>query len=179
MVCLKVLPDVPVANLVHPSCFPKNFRKHWFTNVWALCSVVLLIRHVSAPYSNTDLTFVLNRQFFVVLPIILDFHTFLKMWNAALLILVFTSASSPLSHNSNMHCNPQQHAVGEWQHGQLRLPGNPKLTRTTTQSPTHIYATKKQCNKSYNNQDKSRAVANGPVGPAMAGPIIEPAIFFS
>ena len=26
--------------------------------------------------------------------------------------------------------------------------------------------------------DNSRAVANGPVGPAMAGPIIEPVIFF-
>ena len=96
-ICLKVLPDVPVANLVHPSCIPKIFRKHCFTNVWALFSVVLLIRHASAPYSNIDLTFVLNRRFFVVLPIILDFHTFLKMWNAALLILVFTSASSPLS----------------------------------------------------------------------------------
>ena len=58
--------------------YSKNFRKHCFTNVCALFSVVLLIRHVSAPYSNTDLTFVLNRQIFVVLPITLDFHAFLN-----------------------------------------------------------------------------------------------------
>ena len=58
----------------------------------------LFIRQVSAAYSNTDFTVVLNKRIFVVLPITLDFHhTFLKMWNAALalLILVFTSASVP------------------------------------------------------------------------------------
>ena len=32
--------------------------------------MVLFIRQVSAPYSNTDLTFVLNKRIFVVLPII-------------------------------------------------------------------------------------------------------------
>ena len=39
----------------------------------------------------------LNRQIFVVLPIAMDFYTFMKMWIAALalLIIVFTSASVP------------------------------------------------------------------------------------
>ena len=76
-------------------CIPNIFRKHCFTKVWILFSVVLFIRQVSAPYSNANLTFVLNKQIFIVLPITLDFHTFLKMFNAALalLILVFTSAS--------------------------------------------------------------------------------------
>ena len=37
-------------------CSPNIFRKHWFTKVWILFSVVLFIRHVSAQYSNTDLT---------------------------------------------------------------------------------------------------------------------------
>ena len=78
-------------------CIPNIFRKHRFTKFWILFSVVLFIRQVSAPYSNTDLTFVLNKRIFVVLPITLDFHTFLKMWNAApaLPILVFTSDSVP------------------------------------------------------------------------------------
>ena len=57
----------------------------------------LVLHQVSTPYSNIDLTFVLNKRIFVVLPITLDFHTFLTMWNAvlALLILVFKSASVP------------------------------------------------------------------------------------
>ncbi len=49
-----------------------------YVEVWILFSVDLFIRNVSAPYSNTDLTFVLNRQIFVVLPITLDFHAFLN-----------------------------------------------------------------------------------------------------
>ena len=36
-------------------CIPNIFRKHWFTKVWILFSVVLFIRQVSAPYSNTNL----------------------------------------------------------------------------------------------------------------------------
>ena len=39
----------------------------------------------------------LNKRIFVVLPITVDFHTFLKMWNAALALRIFvlTSASIP------------------------------------------------------------------------------------
>ena len=90
------IPAVLVADFVHPQ-HSQNFPQTLIYKVWILFSVVLFIHHVSAPYRNTDLTFVLNRRSFVVLPIILDFHTFLKMWNAALalLILVFTSASVP------------------------------------------------------------------------------------
>ena len=81
-------------------CITKIFFMHFFvllTKVRILFSVVLFIRHVSAPYSKTDLIFLLKRRIFVALPITLDFHTFLKMGNAALalLILVFTSASVP------------------------------------------------------------------------------------
>ena len=79
-------------------CIPNILCKHWFTksgslSVWS-CSIVMF------PFlkaTNTDLTCVLNRRIFVVLPITLDFHTFLKMLNAALAlqILVFTSAYVP------------------------------------------------------------------------------------
>ena len=78
-------------------CIRRILRRQWLTNVWILISVVLFIRHVSTPYSNTDFTFVLNKRIFVVSPITLDFHTFLNRWKAtlALLILFFTSASVP------------------------------------------------------------------------------------
>ena len=78
-------------------CIRRILRRQWLTNVWILISVVLFIRHVSAPYSNTDFTFVLNKRIFVVSPITFDFHTFLNRWKAtlALLILLFTSASVP------------------------------------------------------------------------------------
>ncbi len=58
--------------------------------------MVLFIRQFSAPYSNTDLTFVLNKRIFVVFPITLDFHTFLKMGNAALDLLVLVFRMSDL-----------------------------------------------------------------------------------
>ena len=45
-------------------CIPNIFRKHWFTKVWILFSVVLFIRQVSAPYSNTDLTFCVEQMDF-------------------------------------------------------------------------------------------------------------------
>ena len=72
------IPAVLVADFVHPQ-YSQNFPQTLIYKVWILFSVVLFIHHVSAPYRNTDLTFVLNRRSFVVLPIILDFHTFLKM----------------------------------------------------------------------------------------------------
>ncbi len=75
---------------------PNIFCKRWFTKVWILFSVVLFIRQVSPPYSNTDLTFVLNRRIFVVLPIILDYQTFLNMWNAALAFLILVFFVCPL-----------------------------------------------------------------------------------
>ena len=78
-------------------CIRRILLRQWLTNVWILISVVLFIRYVSAPYSNTDFTFVLNKRIFVVSPITFDFHTFLNRWKAtlALLILFFTSASVP------------------------------------------------------------------------------------
>ena len=73
-------------------CIRRILLRQWLTNAWILISVVLFIRHVSAP-----LTFVLNKRIFVVSPITFDFHTFLNRWKAtlALLILFFTSASVP------------------------------------------------------------------------------------
>ena len=78
-------------------CIRRILRRHWLTNVWILISVVLFIRHVSAPYSNTDFIFVLNKRIFMVSPITFDYHTFLHRWKAtlALLILFFTSVSVP------------------------------------------------------------------------------------
>ena len=78
-------------------CICRILRRQWLTNVWILISVVLFIRHVSAPYRNMDFTFVLNKLILVVYPITFDFHTFLNRWKAthALLILFFTLASVP------------------------------------------------------------------------------------
>ena len=80
-------------------CIRRILRRQWLTNVWILISLVLFICHVSAPYSNIDFTFVLNKCILVVSPITFDFHTFLNRWKAtlALLILFFTSASVPPS----------------------------------------------------------------------------------
>ena len=72
-------------------CIRRILRRQWLINVWILISVV------SALYSNTNFTFVLNKRILVVSPITFDFHTFLNRWKAtlALLILFFTSASVP------------------------------------------------------------------------------------
>ena len=58
---------------------------------------VLVVRHVSVLYSNTNLAFVWNIHIFVVTPITPEVYTFLRMWKCALAssIRVFTSASVP------------------------------------------------------------------------------------
>ena len=78
-------------------CICRIIHRQWLTNVWILISVVLFIRHVSAPYSNTDFTFVLNNRILVASPITFDFPHISHRWKAtfALLILFFTSASIP------------------------------------------------------------------------------------
>ena len=91
------LSEVLVANLVHP-LYSQNFSQALINiYIWILLSMNLFICQVSAPYSKTDLTFVLNRQIFVVrqLPWI-STHTFLEKWKVALgfLIIVLTSGSA-------------------------------------------------------------------------------------
>ena len=58
----------------------------------------LFVRHVSAPYNNTDLTFELSKRTLVDAPISLEFHTFFSMLYAdrALPILVFTLRPFPI-----------------------------------------------------------------------------------
>jgi len=72
-------------------------RKHGLIKDWIFFIDALVVRHVSAPYNNTDLTFELNKRALVDVPIFLEHQTFFSMLNAdrALPILVFTSASVP------------------------------------------------------------------------------------
>ena len=44
-------------------------RKHWLIKVWIFFIDALVVRNVSAPYSNTDLTFELNKRTLVDVPI--------------------------------------------------------------------------------------------------------------
>ena len=69
-------------------CIRRILLRQWLTNVWILISVVLFIRHVSTPFSNTDFIFVLNKRIFVVSPITFDFHTFINRWKATLALLI-------------------------------------------------------------------------------------------
>ena len=88
-----VLPQRSLLLTLSIQCIRRILLRQWLTHVWILISVALFIRHVSAPYSNKDFTFVLNKRNFVVSPITLDFRTFLNRWKATLAF--FTSASVP------------------------------------------------------------------------------------
>ena len=51
-------------------------RKHWLIRVWIFFIDALVVRHVSAPYNNTHLTFELNTRTLVDVPISLELQTF-------------------------------------------------------------------------------------------------------
>ena len=71
-------------------CIRRILRRQWLTNVWILISVVFFIRHVSAPYSNTDFTFVLIKRIFVVLQLPLTSTHFSKGGKLPLLCWSFS-----------------------------------------------------------------------------------------
>ena len=84
------------ANFLRPLHF-HTFPQALINKCLYLIGVVLLTRYVSALFSKTDLTFVLNACVFAGLLITTDFHTCIILWKGALvlLIFVFTSASVP------------------------------------------------------------------------------------
>ena len=104
--------------------------KHCFTKVWIFFIDALVVRQVSAPYNNTDLTFDLNKRTLVDVPISLEFHTFFSMLNAhrALPILVFTSASVPIQHKLSWwfsrHASKLDYNISKEDLREARDPGN-------------------------------------------------------
>ena len=72
---------------------------HKLIKVWILLVVFVVVLHVSAPYNNTDFTFVLKSLILVWIDRSLAVQIFFRSMKAvlALLILILTSASVPPS----------------------------------------------------------------------------------
>ncbi|VDO75420.1 unnamed protein product [Schistosoma margrebowiei] len=68
-----------------------------FVNTCTFLKMVVVVLHVSAPYSRTALTFVLKILTLILVESCFEFHMFFNCRNAylALPILAFTSASEP------------------------------------------------------------------------------------
>ncbi|VDP43590.1 unnamed protein product [Schistosoma margrebowiei] len=72
-------------------------RSQLFINTCTFLIVVVVVLQVSAPYSRTDLTFVLKILTLILVESCFEFHMLFSCRNAtlALSILAFTSASEP------------------------------------------------------------------------------------
>ena len=78
--------------------------KHRLIKVWIFFIDALVVRHVSAPYNNTDLTFELNKCMLVDLPISLELQTFFSMLNADHALPILVSRLRLFPHFCPLHC---------------------------------------------------------------------------